>query len=781
MDRLKQYCTFTLLLLSFFVGSDGIAQLAIGQWRDHLSYKKGISVTQSDDMLYCATESGIFSVKKSDNSIERLSKISGLSDVGVNTIRFNDYNNTLLIAYKNANLDLITGKTIYNMSDIKRFILTAKKTINNIYFINETAYLACGFGIVALDMDKKEVRDTYYIGKNGGYINVHDITSDANYIYAATDSGVYRASWNSPNLADFNSWSKFSVLPKGAYSTIASFAGKIYTDFASTLSWGHDTIFEYNGTTWSHFLKPDTSFFPVRKMEASHDRLMISLVGHEAIFDTLETVLGIINSYTAYNIDPYQCITDKSNSDVYWIADNINGLTKNYQIIGGTVSFAPNGPNTSDVYSMSMADEDLWVARGARTDTWSGIYNPAEAYKFIGENWSGITSATIPALDSVRDIVSVTIDPADKEHVFLGSLGVGLIEIRHDSLVNIWNDSNSSLQSTGWSSAFHSITVFGAAYDDKGNLWVTNATAPSPLSVYKTDGTWQAFNFSSLIVNPVAGSILIDRAKQKWIILPRGVGILVFDEKGTWSTGDDKMKLLTANPGKGNLPSNEIECMVEDKDGEIWVGTDKGIAVFYCADQVLSSSGCDAQQILLEQDGHTQILLLTEVVTAIAVDGANRKWIGTQNSGVFLMSADGTQQVRHFTVDNSPLLSNEIRSIVINPKSGEVFFGTASGIISYRNDATEGLEDFTDVYAFPNPVKPGYEGPIAIKGLVENAIVKITDVSGGLVYQTKALGGQAIWYGRNFSGEKSASGVYLVFCSNDDGTKTFITKILLVN
>jgi ligand-binding sensor domain-containing protein len=327
------------------------------------------------------------------------------------------------------------------------------------------------------------------------------------------------------------------------------------------------------------------------------------------------------------------------------------------------------------------------------------------------------------------------------------------------------------------------VGIFGQAFDQNGNLWITNCNVTNPLSVKINDGTWKSFNFSNLGLgaNPTIGQIIINQYNQKWMVLPRGGGILVFDENGTWSTGDDKMKKLNAGIGNGNLPSNEIECLAEDKDGEIWVGTDKGIAVFYCPDQVFSASGCEAQQIFIEQDGHTQLLLETEVVTCIAVDGANRKWIGTMNSGVYLMSADGTSQIDHFTVDNSPLLSNEIRSIVIHPKTGEVFFGTAEGIISYRNDATEGLEDYTDVYVFPNPVQPGYEGPIAITGLVENANVKITDISGGLVYQTKSLGGQAIWYGKNFKGEKAHSGVYLVFCSNDDGSKTYVTKILLVN
>lgn len=783
MGHLKQICTFSLVLLYFLIGSDGIAQLAIGQWRDHLSYKKGISVTQGSDVIYCATESGMFSLKPSDNSIERLSKITGLSDVEVNTIRYNDYNNTLLIAYKNANIDLVTGSTILNISDIKRSIITAKKTIHNIHFRNGLAYLACGFGVVVLDMDKKEIKETYYIGINGGYINVHDICSDANYLYAATDSGVYQAALNGPNLADFTSWTKFTSLPSGIYNTIASFSGKIYTNYSapSTLPWPADTIYEYDGAQWNHFsLSPDIAFRPVRKIEESQNKLIISLINYLDVYDA-DSLLGSISLFnTGFDIDPFQCIVDLSNPFTYWIADNYNGLTRCYNFNGGSQRYTPNGPNTSDVYALHMENEELWVAPGDRGETWSNVYNRAEANRFQGETWSSITQATIPALDSMYDIVSIAVDPNDKHRVYLGTLGAGVVEIQNGSLINIWNETNSSLQSTGWSTTFHWVGIFGLTFDKDGNLWVSNSNAPEALSVRKTDGTWQSFNSSALVINPTAGNILIDQSNQKWVILPRNVGVLVFNENGTWATGDDKMKKISSLTGSGSLPSNEVLCLAEDKDGEIWAGTDKGIAVFYCADQILTS-GCEAQQIFIEQDGHTQILLETEVINAIAVDGANRKWIGTQNSGAYLMSADGTTEIQHFTIDNSPLLSNEIRSIAINPKSGEVFFGTGRGIISYRSDATEGLEEYTNVLVFPNPVKPGYEGPIAITGLVENVDVKITDVSGSLVYQTKSLGGQAIWYGKNFKGEKSHSGIYLVFCTNEDGSKTFITKLLLVN
>ncbi len=781
MNHLKQICTSALLLASFFMGEHGIAQLAIGQWRDHLSYKRGISVAQNNDMVFCATESGIFRLEKYDNSMDRLSKISGLSDVGVNTIRYNYYNNTLLIAYKNANIDLVNGNSIYNISDIKRFLITAKKTINNIHFRNELAYLACGFGIVVLDMDKREVKETYYIGVNGGYMNVRDITSDANNLYAATDSGVYSASLSSPNLADFNSWNKFSSLPKGIYNTVGSYNGKVYANFSKNLmtgAWREDTTYVYNGTLWSKLIIDSIS--PLKKIEIGNNKLLLAYSGYVNIFNPSTTISTIIGSYQTggYVMDPHQVIVDAGDTNVIWIADNINGLSKNYGVWNGAQGFTPNGPNASKVYSMFMSGSDLWVAPGDRSDLWVGTYNFAEAYKFRNEEWSSITQLTNP--DTLRDVISVAIDPADKDHVYLSTLGAGLVETRSGVLTNLWNETNSGLQSRG-DAPNHWVGVFDMTYDKDGNLWMTNCYANNPLVVRKADGSWDSFNFSGIIPTPTIGQIIINQYNQKWMVLPRGGGILVFDENGTWSTGDDKKKKLIAGAGKGNLPSSEVECLAEDKDGEIWVGTDKGIAVFYCPDQVFSSAGCEAQQIYIEQDGHTQLLLETEVVTSIAVDGANRKWIGTMNSGVYLMSSDGTTQIQHFTVDNSPLLSNEIRSILINPKTGEVFFGTVEGIISYRNDATEGLTDYTDVYVFPNPVQPGYDGPIAITGLVENANVKITDISGGLVYQTKALGGQAIWYGKNFKGENARSGVYLVFCSNEDGSKTFVTKILKVN
>jgi ligand-binding sensor domain-containing protein len=365
--------------------------------------------------------------------------------------------------------------------------------------------------------------------------------------------------------------------------------------------------------------------------------------------------------------------------------------------------------------------------------------------------------------------------------VYAGTIGSGLLEFNSTGLVNTWNQNNSTLQVRSDAPSSNSVHVFGSAYDEDDNLWVSNSHATNPISVHKTDGTWQSFNPGSIANGVTVGQIIVAQNKQKWMVLPRGGGILVFNENGTWTTSDDQYAKLGFVSGQGGIPGGEVLCLAEDQDGEIWVGTDKGIAVYYTPDNIFASTPPDAQQILIDQDGHTQILLETEEVTAIAIDGANRKWIGTQNAGVFLMSADGTQQIYHFDETNSPMLSNEVTSLSIDGATGEVFIGTALGIISYKSTATEGQEDFTEVYAYPNPVKPGYGGPIAIKGLVKNCDVKITDITGTLIYQTKALGGQAVWDGKNFNGDRAHTGIYLVFCSNDDGSKTYVTKICIVN
>jgi hypothetical protein len=223
--------------------------------------------------------------------------------------------------------------------------------------------------------------------------------------------------------------------------------------------------------------------------------------------------------------------------------------------------------------------------------------------------------------------------------------------------------------------------------------------------------------------------------------------------------------------------------MAEDKNGYIWLGTDKGILVYYRPWAIFSEQHPVASRIKIPRNDGTNFidyLLEKEKISAIAVDGANRKWIGTEDSGVYLVSEDGLKTYQTFNIKNSPLPSNTITSLAITPHTGEVFIGTAKGIVSYKARATEGNEEFSKVYAYPNPVREDYSGEITITGLVQNSIVKITTVSGKLVHETISLGGVAYWDGTNFSGNKVKSGVYIVYVSSTDGSQSAVAKVLII-
>jgi hypothetical protein len=768
---------FFLVVITLFVVPFTIAQnVGVGQWKDYLSYKNGLSVTEGGGKAYCATQSGVFSINIDDNSIERMSKVTGLADVEAVVMSYNKFNDKLFIAYKNSNIDIIYKSSIVNLSDIKRKSILGNKSINNVYFINQYAYLACGFGIVVIDMDKSEVSDTYYIGPNGTSLNVLDITSDDTYLYAATEVGIYIAQKNNPVLANYSSWSLIPGLPTGAYNTIVAFANKIFTNYSQVLTSGtyyQDTTYVYQNGSWSYFIPP--TGYTLRSFENSGTCLVMSQLGAVTTFDTNLIAKDYISNY--FNDVTRAESAVKDNIGNIWIADDKYGMV-GWRPNIGTISYIPDGPSSTNVAVMDIQDDHLAIAPGGGAD---GLFVDG-LYTYNGTSWKN-TRGNFPSIvdmDSMFNINNVLVDPNNPRHVYAASGLAGVLEFIDGDPIKLYNNLNSSLQKIS-AAPYAPVWTSGLAFDANSNLWVGNSGVASSMSIKKTDGTWQALNFSPIIGSiPNIGQILVDKNEQKWVVLARGGGLMVYNGTGETPSASNTKKMTIAT-GNGALPSTNVFCLAEDHDGQIWVGTDKGVAVFYTPENTFSGDNFDAQQILIEQDGHVQILFFTELIQSIAIDGANRKWIATLNSGVFLMSADGTKQIYHFDITNSPLFSNDVKSVVINQKSGEVFFGTEKGIISFRGTATGGADYFTDVYSFPNPVKHNYEGPIAIKGLVSNSTVKITDISGRLVYETLSEGGQAIWNGKTFSGERVSSGVYMVFCTNQDGSQKMVTKILFIN
>ncbi len=780
MKRISSALFFTLLfsMLSIRVLSQGIG---IGQWRDHLPYDYATNVEKFNGYIFASTPYSLFYYDPEYSSVHRLSKVNGLSDLGVSDIDYNADQNLLVVAYTNTNLDLINeDMTIINIPDIKRKEILGNKTINSIMSYGKYAYLSCGFGIVVVNLERDEIKDTYYIGPEGSYINVLAMTHDDTAFYAATENGIYYAAIDDPNLAYFGNWTKMTGLPfpNGYYNHIQTFNGDLvmnnHEDDGSP-----DGLYVRRNGEWTTFESEE--FGSVRSIRNNGNTLVISFNSFVKEYDENYEEAMKIFTYNPGGVSPADAINGKDG--YYWIADRSEGLAK---VWGGGFEneiIKPSGAPTIDIFDINVQDGKLWMVPGGITGTWNNTWRTARVYSFIDESWSVLDPWNSPALDSLRDMVSVTVNPRNPDNVFAGSWSKGLIEINNGQFSNIWGLNNSTL-GIYLLNGFPTCKVGQTAFDSDGNLWVVNAGAEKLLSVYRNpgpQGEWESFSLGPSSQGVDVMRMIIDSYGQKWLVARTTQSnpnyLFVFDEKGT---SGKTFRSLRSGAGSGNLPGTIVYSVAEDLEGEVWVGTDEGIAVFYNPGAVISENA-DAERILVDIDGYVQYLLETESVKAIAIDGDNRKWIGTERAGVFVLSPDGQDQLYHFTEDNSPLLSNNVTTIAINNEIGEVFFGTPKGLISYRSTATGGNDTNKNVYAYPNPVKRDYLGPVAIKGLVTNASVKITDVNGRLVYETRAEGGQAIWDGKNFDGRKANSGIYLVFITNSDGSEKLVTKIMFLN
>jgi len=773
----------SLLLLVFLVQISHFVlgqSTPIGEWKTHLPYDQVIDVAVAGDIVYAATPYSMFTYNMIDNRVERFDKIKGLSDVGINKIGYHIQQKSILVAYSNTNIDLIrSDESIRNISDIKDKDILGNKTINNITFKDNYAYLSCGFGIVVIDLEKEEVKDTYYIGPNGDALNIMDLTYNNTFFYAATEDGIYYANVNSNALADYNQWHKDHRLihPDLSYNLIEEFYGKIYTNYHNDDNSGGDTLFVFDGINWDYYEMQNTSRH--HQLKKRFDQLiLVNQNNYHKIGESGE-VESVVYQIEGQSIQPLS--VDRDENDFYWIGDQSKGLIRNWGTQNGEF-IKPNGPSTKNVYALDAEGDDVWVAPGGRQSNWAKLYMKDGVFSFVENSWSTYNKFNTNAFDTITDIVCIKIDPSNHNIVFVGTWDKGLLKFVSGNVETIYDDKNSSLQR--WVGNPKHILISGLAYDDQHNLWVANTSAPDLLSVMKNDGQWRSYNLGGSLSGIDIANLMVDNYNQKWIIKRTNGFVIVFNDNNTIDNpDDDKVKVLSSATGNGNIPGGKIYSFATDLDGEVWVGTDEGVAVFYSPESIFEPGvNFDAQQILVPRNdgsGLADILLESETVTVICVNGANQKWMGTSRAGVFLLSEDGTEEIHHFTAENSPLLSNNITGITIK-SNGEVFIGTANGIVSFRGTATPPGPTPDGVYAFPNPVRENYSGPIAITGLSNNSNVKITDTYGNIVFGTRSEGGQAIWDGNSFNGSRAAAGIYLVFVTNNDGSETLVTKILVV-
>ena len=697
-----------------------------------------------------------------------MSRVTGLHETGVSAIEYDAVNNKLFIGYRNSNIDIIYRNDIFNVPDIKIDNIIGDKTIYNVFSRGNYFYLSTGLGVIVIDADKYEVKDSWFIGNNGGQVKVGGFTADNSFYYAATNEGLKRTSINTIDPANYLNWQNLSGtngLTTGACNDVVMASGKIFVS-------KNDSVFVQNGNTWNLFFTE--SSWRIKSINSSPDKLVVCQVNNISA----KVIALNADGTVARNIQqaglivlPMKAISEGNN---YWVADSIGGLTKFAS--SGFQRYNLNSPQSIATGEMVFVNNTFYAAAGAVNENWQKQNNKNGLYKFSGGQWTNYNGRQFPQLDSLPDIISVAFDPRD-ESVWAGSYGGGLLHIKTGNSFEVFKQNSSIGQAIVDPGSYR---VSGLAFDKERNLWIANYGAGQNIVVRKNDNTWKTFAPPFALNENAVAQIVIDDEDQKWIISPKN-GLIVFNNNSTTdNTADDKWKLYRSGAGNGNLPSNNVLSIAKDMNGFIWVGTDDGIGVIQCPQNVFSSQGCDAFLPVVTQGGFNQYLFKGEEVRSIAVDGADRKWVATKN-GAWLISSEGDKVIYRFTEANSPLVSNDVKRIAIDGRVGEVFFTTANGICSFRSTATEGTETSSNVLVFPNPVPPGYSGTIAIRGLVNNAIVKITEADGRLVYQTRALGGQVIWDGKDYKGRRISSGVYLVLVSDESRKENLATKIVFIS
>ncbi|MFN0031689.1 MAG: T9SS type A sorting domain-containing protein [Flavobacteriales bacterium] len=779
-----------LLLTNLFFAKGAMAQFSIGTWRDHLPYGRCIDVCAVGEEVYCATPYSIFIHTPATGENFRISKVNYLSDSGITAIEYDSQSGYVVVGYDNGNVDLITASAGINIPDIKFSSIIGDKAIYDIYPFGNRVYLCTGFGIVVLDMVKLEVKESYFIGPNGGPIAVNDMAIVNDTIYALTEGGMLAADANNTFLANFQNWHAYTNLP--VQDTIPKHI-EIYHDSLllcipeadqdivwamdiNTLSW--DTIFN------------DNTGYRIREMWSNNEWFTIS-AGYS--FLAYQDGYGFVYNFLEHEGEGIDInnVVHTSVSTV-WCADNSRGLLRrSFGNIQTTIR--PPGPSTADCRRIGAYNNNVWIAHGGADASWTNRSSQTGISGFVNDGWRIIPAGrdNWPLLnqtepyEGLRDVMDIAVDPIDNDRIYFGSWDEGLMWARASTLTgDVANTDGTDSIATGepqqgfwpgWRG------VAGVAFDINGVVWCTNSYTPKAIHALDRTGNLHSFDFDAVLEdNDKVGDIISTANGYVWAWIA-GKGLLVLNHNGTLANAtDDSYKLLTDGEGEGGLPSRDVLCMEEDLDGEVWVGTAQGLGVYYNTEAIFTDQGFDAEQILIVQDGNVQELLATETITCIEIDGSNRKWVGTQNSGVYLFSDDGLQQIYHFTAENSPIFSNTIYDIAINHDNGEVFIGTEKGVIGFFSTATNYDPEMTNVRVFPNPVRPEYAGNITIDGLAYNTSVKVTDMQGNIVYETESEGGRAVWDGKTFAGDSLTSGVYLVFVTTPDGSADEVKQLTII-
>ena len=754
-----------LISLFLIICSWPLSAQTIGEWIFYPSYGTLTNVEYIGDEIFALGGGSLYSYNIKDESIREYTKNDGMSDAIIAFMGYDKTTNALVFVYENQNIDLLIKGRFYNISDFKEKVMTQDKTVNGLFVNDGFAYLATPFGAVVVDIARRQIADTYSIG-----VNTTIAFRWNNALYLGTDSNLLCCPADK-NAYDKSNWTVVeNIVVKEA--SIADNSNLYILD-------NNNKVYRMDNQLYRFAIQPQESYQSIRYIgnqlfQIHKDFIdVVSSDGNIGRISNLQGARQIVgSSETDYWIASEKGIQPVKKQDASWLA-----LDEYY---------FPNSPNTISPYNMDIRNGKVYISSGGpyRTfDTGGGTVSVLDN----GE-WHNISQSDITiGRDKFNQLLDIKASSIDPETFYVSSFTGGIYEFNQYKPVQQYIDNNDELVSLFGKGAH--IWVSAINTDRQGNLWAANMGSEYFYRMKTPDGKWYKYKIKGLAETNDLNPMLITqygRSQQKWSISYYNYLTLnVLDEKGTYDdTSDDESVTYSSIIDQDNNTYSSIQfrSLVEDLDGRIWLGTSVGPFVFNNPSNIYSSNSCTRVKIPRNDGtGLADYLLDNVIVTAMAVDAANRKWIGTSGNGVYLLSADGLETIHHFTSTNSPLLSDEILSMGIDSETGLVYFGCTGGLVAYRSDAVTGRDSFSDVYAFPNPVYPDYSGVITITGLMSNTLVKITDINNNLIYQANSLGGQLSWNGLDVKGNRVKSGVYLVYGSAEDGKKGVVTKILIVN
>ena len=735
-------------------------------WQGYFSFNEIKDIAETSTTVFAASENALFSKNSVSNAIKTTTTVDGLSGQTISALYHSEKFKKTIIGYENGMIIVVNetdGSIVKKVDIINKQLSASIKKVNHFMEYNGLIYVSCDFGIVQFNLTTSQFGDTYFIGDNGVEISVKQTAFFNGFIFAATSSGIRRASSTNPNLVDFSQW---SVVNSGDWSSIET----LDTELIAINSVGY--MHRFNSNNFIGFLQLPQ---PAADMRAINNNLFVTTPNSVFVYNK-QLVLNRQITNTQIQANPVSFTCSTAVGEIIYIGTKENGLFST--TLSGNAAFensTPDGPVRNNIFSLDVSPNSVWTVYG----DYDSSYNPypLDSYgisKYTSTGWLNIPYEEV---FDAKSMTRVIVNPNNEKQVYASSFFSGLLKLESNVPAVLYNEENSSLESLKVENYnVTDIRVNATAFDKSGNLWMTNSRVKNGLKVLKPNAQWGSYSLATILSNAQDsdyGSLVIDKNGVKWLGTNRD-GVIGFNE--TTNT----FKKITFGADVGNLPVADVRALAVDTKNQLWIGTTKGLRVLSNTSSFQSESQLKANSIIIIDDNLAQELLYEQFITSIVVDGANNKWIGTSDSGVFMVSPNGQETKYHFTISNSPLPSNAINDIKINTVTGEVFIATNKGLISFGGIATGANEDLNNVYVFPNPVRPEFTGTVKIAGLLDKANVKITDITGSLVYEATSAGGTLEWDTTAFGRYKVASGVYMIFISAQDGGETKVKKVMII-